>query len=83
MQMLGTATNTLHLLTLVHRTNKIFQGREGPHTKIEEHSRAYLLTQSHVEMRNALTYAQLHTQERKCAHTNTHTQTCIPPPGVK
>lgn len=68
MQMLGTATNTLHLLTLVHCTNKIFQSREGPHTKIEEHSRAYSLT----DMRNALTYAQLHTQVHKHVHTHTH-----------
>ena len=66
--------------TVVHCTNKIFQSKEEPHTKIEEHSRAYSLT----EMRNALTYAQLHTQVHRHVHLRTHTraQTCIPPPRV-
>lgn len=66
--MLGTATNTLHLLTLVHCTNKIFQSREGPHTKIEEHSRAYSLT----DMRNALICTITHTSAQTCTYAHTH-----------
>lgn len=65
--------------TVVHCTNKIFQSREEPHTKIVEHSLGFSQTCRIAKCTHIS--PQLHTQVHIRAHA--YTQTCIPPPRVK